>query len=435
MKEWTKQYGKVYGIYEGLIKVLVVSDLDMLQELFIKKFDYFHGRKNLVLQGDVDNDDRVHVFEARGLRWKRLRALSNPTFSSSALKKIHGTVEDSALELVRLLSPQADRGAFNIHVYYQELTMDIICRIALGQRTTNFFNNPLVNFVSNLFMRSMRWPPFLFGHLIPPARPFIKWTFLKIARLFGLSGSKIYEIATDAVHLRLKQREEDSKRGIEPGEPADFIDLFIDAVSDEKIEDGSDFSKSELHITKRLTTPEIIAQCFVFLLAGFDTTANSLAYASYLLAKHPEKQKRLIQEVDEYCKGETIEYETLGKLKYMDCVAKEALRLYPLAAFASSRTCMKDTTLGDIEIEKETTVVADVWTIHRDKTIWGADAEEFVPERWENPSNRHIMSWFPFGAGPRTCIGMRLAYMEEKLALAHILKRFEIVAGPETEAF
>ncbi|VDM29887.1 unnamed protein product [Toxocara canis] len=93
---------------------------------------------------------------------------------------------------------------------------------------------------------------------------------------------------------------------------------------------------------------------------------------------------------------------------------------------------MQTTKLGDVEIEKGVCVIADVFSVHYDKKIWGEDADEFRPERWEN-LQRHPLSWLPFGAGPRTCIGKKLADMEEKLALVHILRKYDIVAAPDTE--
>ncbi|KHJ89512.1 hypothetical protein OESDEN_10661 [Oesophagostomum dentatum] len=114
LRDWTKIYGKVYGIQEGLRKTLVVSDIDMVRELFMKKFEYFYGRKTNILGGDVENDERVHLFESQGVRWKRLRAISSPAFSSGSLKKIRPTVEDSALELIKLFEERAEKQAFDV---------------------------------------------------------------------------------------------------------------------------------------------------------------------------------------------------------------------------------------------------------------------------------------------------------------------------------
>uniref|UniRef100_A0A183GR35 Cytochrome P450 n=1 Tax=Heligmosomoides polygyrus TaxID=6339 RepID=A0A183GR35_HELPZ len=80
-----------------------------------------------------------------------------------------------------------------------------------------------------------------------------------------------------------------------------------------------------------LTREEITAQCFVFLLAGFDTTATSLAFVTHLLARNPLVQKNLQEEIDQHCSRDTISYETLKSMRYLDCIVKESLRMYPLA--------------------------------------------------------------------------------------------------------
>lgn len=146
---------------------------------------------------------------------------------------------------------------------------------------------------------------------------------------------KIFDLIEVAVQARIDQRAKDEIKGVEPGEPQDFIDLFLDArVPDVKILSGEaneDFAKSSVvKINKELTFDEIIAQCFVFLAAGFDTTALSLSYATYLLATHPEIQTKLQEEVDRECPDPEIFFDHLSKLKYLECVMKETLRLYPL---------------------------------------------------------------------------------------------------------
>ena len=107
---------------------------------------------------------------------------------------------------------------------------------------------------------------------------------------------------------------------------------------------------------------------------------------------------------------------------------------------------METTTLGGMSIEKGTFVMADTMSLHYNKELWGDDVDEFVPERqfyanfWVDPTfrwldneARHPAAWIPFGSGPRTCIGMRLAYVEEKLALVRILQEYDIVEVPETD--
>jgi cytochrome P450 family 13 len=83
--------------------------------------------------------------------------------------------------------------------------------------------------------------------------------------------------------------------------------------------------------------------------------------------------------------------------------------------------------LGDLTLETGTHVQVDLFSLHHDKDIWGPDAEEFVPDRWLKPNVP--TAFYPFGGGPRICIGMRLAYLEEKLILVHILRRFKLAKG------
>ncbi|VDK49913.1 unnamed protein product [Anisakis simplex] len=424
IRDWTKQYGKVYGIQEGWQNVLVISDLDMMQDLFLKKFEQFYGRKEVLYIDDVDKEERVHVFAARGLRWKRLRALSNPTFS------IKGTVEDSVKVMLGYMLEHVDKQkSFNIHTYYQELTMDVIARISMGFKESQQFHNEYLEAVKEMFSRESDNPVVFLIRLLPPP---LKSLVRKIIQLTGRLGSMPFFRLQDQIEKAVNERRElRNLNGSDHHEAADFIDLFLDVESDVELTTGA-FDRSNIKVEKKLSADEVVMQCFVFLLAGFDTTANSLAYASFCIAKNQEVRKRIQQEIDEVCVDEEISYEQIQKMRYLDMVVKEALRLYPLAAVASSRTCMEATTIGDIEIDKGVGVVADVFSVHYSKEVWGKDAEEFRPERWEN-LQRHPLAWLPFGAGPRICIGKRLADMEEKLALIHILRQYDIVAAPDTE--
>ncbi|KAI1718574.1 cytochrome p450 domain-containing protein [Ditylenchus destructor] len=433
LREWTKKYGRVYGIQEGRKNVMVVSDLDMLQELFLKKFEYFHGRKMAPMAGNVDVEPKVHVFSARGARWKRLRAIANPVFSVNNLKKIIPILDDSTRAMMHFLDKEHNKGkSFNIHPYFHELTMDVISRIALGQQGTQQFRNKNVDIVNRIFSRIGRsWMIYL------------SWVFPFLGqpvRRFALATSKMREdpfgTIINVIQTELTIRKNEKDQGIQRNSKnVDFIDLFLEAEGEviNKDQDKA-FHKASTKVSKTMTIDEIIAQCFVFLLAGYDTTANSLAISCYYLACNPESQKRLQQEIDDICPEGEPTYEQLNQLKHAEAVMKEALRLQPIASFACARTCSETTTLGSYTVEAGTIVQADALTIHYDKEIWGENVLEFRPERWlEESVERSPVAWFPFGAGPRTCIGMRLAYLEEKLALVYILRKYNLVKTNETE--
>lgn len=430
--EWTKKFGKVFGFYEGVNPVLVVSDLEMLQELFVKKFNYFYARKSTnLIHGNLEcsrEEPRVNLFAARGARWKRLRALASPVFSVKALKQVHDTVENSVLCMMEHIAKHENNSAFNIHTYFQELTYDVISRLAMGQPYSEQFNNEGVEIVKEIFMRSNRVLPWYLTVLFPYFENNIKNFFFKHEAVRGGDVGKLLKYCETAVRERIKERAENEELGLE-NPHNDFIDILLDYYTESEIEDR-EFGTT---VEKKVTAEDVIGSCFVFLLAGFDTTANTLAYASYLLAKNPEKMQLVQEEVDRICLSESISYEDVQKMKYLDAVLREALRMYPVAWFACSRECVATTTLGEVTIEKGVRVEADVTALHYSKEIWGDNADSFVPERWLNSTKRHPMSWIPFGAGPRQCVGMRLGMCEAKTALAHILRKYSIVAGPATE--
>ncbi|GMR41540.1 hypothetical protein PMAYCL1PPCAC_11735 [Pristionchus mayeri] len=425
-RDWGRKYGKTYGIKEGVHNMLVTSDLEMVQEIFVKQFDYFHSRKHVVFGPDLEKDERVNLFESRGARWKRLRTLSAPSFSVSSLKKIRPVVEDSVLNMVRIMEERHAGGdVFNIHQFYCEYTMDTIGRLVMGQKESLIFNNPRVAVAQSLFLRNFDQPMVHLNLAIPLINPITKWAMRKFGSKLTEDSENLKAEMEVAVYNRIKQRESNEEKS---SATADFIDLFLDFAAEMAIAEKKEFKMSDAQVSKILTVDEVVAQAVIFLLAGFDTTANALGYTSWMLANHPEVMRRCQEEIDEFCCDESISYEDLSNLTYIEAVCKETLRFYPLGAFANSRQCMKETEVCGLIVEKGTNVQVDTYGLHFDRSIWGEDADEFKPERWLD-ADRRVPShaYIPFGVGPRICIGMRLAMMEEKLALAHILRKFDIV--------
>uniref|UniRef100_A0A1I8BAS4 Cytochrome P450 n=1 Tax=Meloidogyne hapla TaxID=6305 RepID=A0A1I8BAS4_MELHA len=107
---WTKKYGRIYGIKNGWINVLVISEPELVKELIIDKFEYFHARALCPLVGDVDTKSLIHLFAAKGKRWKRLRSIANPAFSISNLKRIMPIIDDSIKINIKLLKEAQSSG-------------------------------------------------------------------------------------------------------------------------------------------------------------------------------------------------------------------------------------------------------------------------------------------------------------------------------------
>ncbi|GMS93964.1 hypothetical protein PENTCL1PPCAC_16139, partial [Pristionchus entomophagus] len=298
---------------------------------------------------------------------------------------------------------------------YQEFTLDIISKIALGKKDVKMFENPLMDQCRQIFAATQS--SFLTSIIL--TTPHIKKPLMKV--LLASSSEHPYVTLLRDVESAVEQR----KKARETGSPSsgDFIDLFLDTEVD-----ASEIpSVRDTTVSRKLVLDEVFMLCIVMLLAGFETTANSLSYLTHFLANHPDVQQRVHEEIEAVCHGESIEFEDLAELKYLDATIKESLRHFPLASFVVSRVCEKATTLGGIQVQVGDNILTDTWSMHKDREIWGDDAEEFRPERWFEESSRPRAAFQSFGEGPRMCIGMRLAYMEEKMAIVHLLKNFRIV--------
>ncbi|WP_411075598.1 cytochrome P450 [Streptomyces sp. cmx-4-7] len=189
-------------------------------------------------------------------------------------------------------------------------------------------------------------------------------------------------------------------------------DLLTLLVGAESAEDGS-FDATELR-----------EQVLVFLLAGHETTATSLGFALHLLGLHPEAQKRAREEVDRVLAGRTPGAADLDALPYVTQVLKEAMRLFP-AAPVIGRRAVAATEIGGVAIPAGADVVVAPWVTHRHPDYW-EDAERFDPDRFtpEAEAARPRYAWFPFGGGPRACIGQHFSMLESVIALAMILQRY-----------
>ncbi|XP_075245810.1 cytochrome P450 3A19-like [Convolutriloba macropyga] len=177
-----------------------------------------------------------------------------------------------------------------------------------------------------------------------------------------------------------------------------------------------------------------VAQALIFLLAGFDTTANLLMWTSYYLALHPDVQDQVFEEITSHAglDGEEANYETVNKMHLLENVLMETLRLRPV--FRTQREAVADTTIGPgINIKKGWLVEVAVNVIHNDPKIWG-DPEVFRPSRFdpEETKERSPYAFNAFGVGPRNCIGMRLALFEVKMAFVKILSKYKLMRGRDT---
>jgi cytochrome P450 len=198
---------------------------------------------------------------------------------------------------------------------------------------------------------------------------------------------------------------------------ADHLLAMLIAARDE---DGSAMSDAQLRDESK-----------TMFIAGHETTALSLSWTFWLLALNRDAHLRLREELRRVLDGRAPEMADLPKLTYTDQVIRESMRLMP-PAWSIQREALMDVDIGGYQIPKGTNVLLSQYAVHRDPRFF-RDPESFRPERWTPEFTRQLpkYAYFPFGGGPRLCIGQQFAQMEAVLMLAMIVQRFdmELVAG------
>jgi cytochrome P450 len=192
----------------------------------------------------------------------------------------------------------------------------------------------------------------------------------------------------------------------------DFLSLLLHARDEE---DG-------LGISDRQIRDEIMTM----FLAGHETTANALSWTWYLLARHPEIQQRVQDEARRVLGDRRLVAADVSKLTFCELVIRESMRLYP-PAYVVGRRPMEDVTIGNYFIPAGTNVLMSQWVVHRDER-WFSDPLQFNPDRWASglASRLPKYAYFPFGGGPRVCIGNTFAMFEAPLVLALMARRMTL---------
>jgi cytochrome P450 len=184
-----------------------------------------------------------------------------------------------------------------------------------------------------------------------------------------------------------------------------------------------------------MTDQQLRDEVITLLLAGHETTALNLSWTWYLLSMHAEAEQRLHEELDRVVGDRAVEPGDLGTLPYLECVLRESLRLYP-PAWRIFRTTDKPFNTANFVLPPGANLVLSQWVTHRDAR-WFPEPERFDPDRWAEKAAARLprFAYFPFGGGPRVCIGAGFAMMEATLLVAAIAQRFRlrVVAGQRIE--
>ncbi|XP_054845905.1 cytochrome P450 4V2 [Eublepharis macularius] len=354
------------------------------------------------------------LLTSSGSKWRTRRKMLTPTFHFTILADFLEVMNEQASILVEKLEKHVDKEPFDCFLYITLCTLDIICETAMG-KNVGAQNNKDSEYVQSVYRMSE----------LVHQRQRTPWKWADLLYLLFKDGRehykklKILHNFTDNVIAEKARELENQSDAISTGEQSGrkvrraFLDLLLNATDD----DG-----------KKLSYRDIREEVDTFMFEGHDTTAAAVNWSIYLLARYPEAQRKVHRELDEVF-GDSNRHVTsddLKKLRYLECVIKEALRLFPSVPFFA-RTLNEEYYIRGYKIPKGTDVLIGVFALHRDPEVF-PEPEEFRPERFsaENSAGRHSYAYVPFSAGPRNCIGQRFAQMEEKTILATILRNFWI---------
>lgn len=409
---------KFCGFYEQLKPSLMVAEPDLVKTVLIRDFDHFVDRRRVKFTSERDEIFNQLLSRASGDHWRSLRSILSPNFTSGRMKGMFNLVAlkaDALLDYInRKLKTQP---MITLKRCFGLYTLEVISSCAFGMETNSLADE---NSVFNTMTENLYKP------LTTAMR--IKYILFRMCPQF-CEALKInftqpeIDFFKEVVKEALEQREKGGHRG-------DFLDLMMEARDNNKKEPAIGSLKYPV------TNSTVAAQSVLFLLAGYDTTANALCFTTFLLAQHPEQQQRLRQELKELIlRHDTFTYQAIMDASYLDACISESLRLYPPAHF-TERQCTKQYRLPgtDVVVPRNTMVFVPIWSLHHDPRYW-SQPSAFLPDRFlpENRDKVVSAAYLPFGLGPRNCIGMRFALMEAKLALAKVFLEYEVSCVPGQE--
>ncbi|XP_063709158.1 cytochrome P450 4c21-like [Culicoides brevitarsis] len=404
--ERATKYPRIYRIYFDLWPKVMLTDPELVKVALtstkcLKKPDFyrFFGWGAGLVTAPVDS-------------WKVHRKLLNPAFGVGAVHSFIPVFDQCSKEFAKILEPHIDGKEFDLLDYSVKATLDSICATSFGvkvdaQKKKLEFNKYLQRVHEIVAMRVTKIQ----------LRPDFVFRFTKYFKENIHVRNECIKFGDKLIEQRKSMIKNDQKLEIceendddIPQKPKIFVDHLLKG-------DGCHFTESEIR-----------DHVFTTISAGNETTALAIANTILFIAIHPDIQERLVEELQQVFYDESIEIDIdqLSKLKYMEMVLKEVLRLCPSVP-AWARETTDDMYIDGYRIPKGTEMIFVGYAIHRRKEDWGPDPGKFDPDRFlpENSANRHPYSYLPFSAGSRNCIGKRYAMISLKIMLTNLLMSYK----------
>ncbi|XP_023218032.1 cytochrome P450 4C1-like isoform X2 [Centruroides sculpturatus] len=354
-------------------------------------------------------------------KWRHRRKLLTPAFHFRILENFQGIFNDHSNILVEKLKNKKRNEEFLIDELISLCTLDIIGDSAMGVRfnTQDRSHSDYGVAINDITSAVIQWF----------TKPWYWFSFI-----FNLSplGKKFYK-DIDTIHeFDRKVIREKKQKMIEELKDNQTIDNFQEEKEVTGVKKRRAFLDLLLyhHLTdKSLNEEDIREEVDTFMFAGYDTSAMGISWSLYLLGLHPDIQEKVYREQEEIFGEDTnnsITSEDLRKMKYLERVVKETLRIYPPATFIARKNS-SDLKVGDYILPAQSSLVINIYGIHHNPIVF-VNPEVFDPDRFlpENCEKRHPFAFLPFSAGPRNCIGQKFAMMEMKTVLANVVRHFRV---------
>jgi cytochrome P450 len=405
-KDPFKNAGKLSFTWFGPTPRAMIHDPELVREILSNKFGHYGKPKSsrfgkLLANGVVNHE---------GEKWAKHRRILNPAFHHEKIKRMLPVFSTCSEEMItRWENSMSSEGLSEVDVWpeFQNLTGDVISRTAFGSSYQEGMK--IFQLQGELAERLIQ----AFQTLFIPGYWFLP---TKNNRRMRAIDREICTILRGIIGKK--------DRAIKNGEASsdDLLGLLVE----------SNMRQSNGKADLGMSTEDIIEECKLFYFAGMETTSVLLTWTLILLSMHPEWQEQAREEVLHHFGRTTPDFENLSRLKIITMILYEVLRLYPPVVFLTRRT-YKAMELGGIKYPAGVNLMLPLLFIHHDPNIWGKDASEFNPHRFaDGISNaaKHPAAFFPFGGGPRICIGQNFALLEAKMALSTILQRFSFELSP-----
>lgn len=387
-----RDYGEVAYFKLGSQPVVLLNQPDHIRDVLIthnKNFIKGEGlqrAKRLLGEGLLTSEGEFHL---------RQRRLAQPAFHRQRIFGYATTMVDYA---ARMSDDWQAGETRDLAREMMRLTLGIAGKTLFGAGVESEADE-----IGEALSESMQ----LFNRLMLP--------FAKLMERLPLPSTRRFQKSRERLDATIYRMIEDRRKGSE--DHGDLLSMLINA----RDEEGDGTGMTDLQLRDEAMT---------IFLAGHETTANALTWTWYLLSQHPEIEARFHAEVDQALNGRLPVAEDYPKLRYTEMILAESMRLYP-PAWIIGRRALDDYQIGDYHVPARAIILMSQWVMHHTEKYY-SEPFKFDPERWtpEARESRPKFSYFPFGGGPRLCIGEHFAWMEGVLVLATIAQRWKLRLSP-----